>query len=126
MNSIALRFLGFGLGVLLLFHGLDKIMHGTAVVEKLLIAQKIPYSEYIQYAVYIGEVLAPILLIVGKYMRVAGVIVALNMIVVIFLAHQESLLTLDEHGAWSIEIPVLYLIMALSVALWDKDKQTES
>jgi len=123
MNSRALRFLSFGLGVLLMFHGIDKIMHGTAFIEKMLLAQKIPYSEYVQYGVYVGEVVAPLFLIVGKYMRIAGAVVAVNMIIAIFLVHQKTLFTLGEQGAWSIETPMLYLIMALSVLLWQKDKK---
>jgi putative oxidoreductase len=126
MNDRALRFLSFGLGFLLLFHGLDKIMHGTAFVEKMLLAQKIPYSEYAQYGVYVGEVLAPLFLILGKYVRVAGAVVALNMLIAIFLVHQKTLFTLGEHGAWSIELPMLYLIMALSVVLWHVETKAKS
>jgi putative oxidoreductase len=123
MNSKALRFLSFGLGLLLLFHGLDKIMHGTAFIEKVLIAQKIPYSEYIQYVVYLGEVVAPLFLILGKYMKIAGAVVAINMLVALFLVHQNNIFTLGEHGAWSIEAPVLYLVMALTVVLWEQDRK---
>jgi len=122
MNSRALRFLSFGLGLLLLFHGIDKVMNGTAFIEKMLLAQKIPYSQYIQYGVYIGEVVAPLFLILGKFMRISGAVIAINMVVAIFLVHQKALFTLGEHGAWSIEVPMLYLIMALSVAMWQKEK----
>ncbi len=123
MNSRALRFLSFGLGILLLFHGVDKIMHGTAFIEKVLLAHKIPYSQYVQYGVYIGEVLAPLFLILGKYVRVAGAVIAVNMLVAIFLVHQNALFTLGEHGAWGIEVPILYLIMAVSLLLWEKEKK---
>jgi len=123
MNSIALRFLGFGLGVLLLFHGVDKIMHGTEFIEKMLQAQKIPYSEYLQYVVYLGEVIAPLFLILGKCMRMAGLIIAVNMMVAIFLVHQKTFFTLGEYGAWSIEVPMLYLIMALSIVFWKQEKK---
>ena len=117
MNNRDLRFLGFGLGVLLLFHGMDKVMHGTEFIEKMLVASKVPYSEYVQYGVYIGEVIAPILLIFGQYMRISGAIVAFNMFVAIFLVHQNTLFTLGEHGAWSIEVPMLYLVAGLTLAL---------
>ena len=120
MNNRALRFLGFGLGILLLFHGIDKVMHGTEFIEKMLVALKIPYSEYLQYGVYIGEVIAPLLLIFGQYMRISGAIVAFNMLVAIFLVHQKTLFTLGEHGAWSIELPMLYLLGGLTLALWKK------
>jgi putative oxidoreductase len=124
MNNRALRFLSFGLGVLLLFHGIDKVMHGTAFIEKMLVASKVPYYEYVQYGVYIGEVIAPLLLIFGQYMRISGAIVAFNMLVAIFLVHQNTLFSLGEHGAWSIEVPMLYLIGGLTLALWNREKKS--
>jgi len=124
MNNRALRFLSLGLGVLLLFHGIDKVMNGTDFVEKMLLASKVPYSQYIQYGVYIGEVLAPLLLIFGQYIRVSGAIVAFNMLVAIFLVHKDSLFTLGEHGAWSIEVPMLYFVAGLTLALWPIAKKS--
>jgi putative oxidoreductase len=124
MNDKALRFLGFGLGVLLLFHGIDKVMHGTEFIEKMLVGLNVPYSEYVQYGVYIGEIVAPLLLIFGQYMRVSGAIIAFNMLVAIFLVHQKTLFTLGEHGAWSIEVPMLYLVAGVTLALWKKEKKS--
>jgi len=125
MNNRALRFLSFGLGVLLLFHGMDKVMHGTEFIEKMLVGLKVPYSEYVQYGVYIGEVVAPILLIFGQYMRVSGAIVAFNMLVAIFLVNKNTLFTLGEHGAWSIELPMLYLVAGVTLALWNIEKKSK-
>ncbi len=118
MNSNALRFLSFGLGALLLFHGIDKVMHGVDYIEKILVALKVPYSHYLQYGVYIGEVVAPILLIFGKYIRISGAIIAFNMLVAIYLVNKDTIFTLGEHGAWSIELPMLYLVGGLTLALW--------
>jgi len=123
-NNRALRFLSFGLGVLLLFHGIDKVMNGTEFIEKMLVALKVPYSEYVQYGVYIGEVLAPVLLIFGQYIRVSGAIIAFDMLIAIFLVHQNTLFTLGEHGAWSIELPMLYLVAGVTLALWDREKKS--
>ena len=117
MQSFAIRVLGFGLGGLMLFHGVDKIMHGTAFIEQMLNGYHLPYAQYASYGVYIGEVVAPLLLILGLCMRFAGAIIAFNMAVAIFLVHQNDLLTLGEHGSWSIEVPVLYLIAGLTIAL---------
>jgi len=121
MNRTSLRFLSFGLGVLLLFHGMDKVMHGTEYIEKMLVALKVPYSHYVQYGVYVGEVVAPLLLIFGQYIRVSGAIIAFNMLVAIYLTHQNSLFTLGEHGAWSVEVPMFYLLAGLTLAFWERD-----
>ena len=115
MNNKTITFLAFSLGVLLLFHGVDKIMNGTAFIEKMLTHANIPYAKYITYGVFIGEVLAPILLIIGRYVKIAGGIIAFNMLAAIFLAHKDTIFTLSEHGGWSIELQVLYLIAGVTL-----------
>ena len=116
----ALNFLAFALGALLLFHGVDKIIDGIVGIEKLLIDMKVPYAHYVSYGVYIGEVAAPILLILGIFIRYAAAVVIVNMIVAIILVHREVIFTLGEYGEWSIETPMLYLVMAISLVLWNK------
>jgi putative oxidoreductase len=118
MNDKALRILSIGLGLLLLFHGIDKVMNGTAFIEKMLNGVHMPYSQYVSYGVYVGEVVAPLLLIFGKYIRISGAVIAFNMAVAIFLVHQKDIVTITEYGAWSIEVPMLYLIAGLSLAVW--------
>ena len=115
MNNKTITFLAFSLGVLLLFHGVDKIMNGTAFIEKMLTNANIPYAKYITYGVFIGEVLAPILLIIGRYVKIAGGIIAFNMLVAIFLVHRDTIFTLTEHGGWSIELQLLYFIAGLTL-----------
>jgi len=117
MQIRALRFLSLGLGLLLLFHGVDKIMHGTDYIEKLLVGLGVPYSQYVVYGVYIGEVVAPLLLVFGQYIRISSAVIVFNMLVAIFLVHKDMIFTLGDHGAWSIEVPMVYLIMALTLAL---------
>ena len=117
MNNKAITFLAFSLGFLLLFHGVDKIMNGTGFIEKMLTNANIPYAKYITYGVFIGEVLAPILLIIGRYVKIAGGIIAFNMLAAIFLDHKDTIFTLSEHGGWSIELQVLYFIAGLTLFL---------
>lgn len=124
MDDKALRILSIGLGILLLFHGVDKVMNGTGVIEKLLQGVNVPYSQYVAYGVYVGEVIAPLLLIFGKYIRVSGALIAFNMAVAIFLVHQKDITTIEKYGAWSIEVPMLYLIAGLTLALWKKDSKS--
>jgi putative oxidoreductase len=67
--------------------------------------------------VYLGEVIAPLLMIVGLWTRVAAVIVAGNMVVAIAMAHANEIFALSESGAWAIELQGIYLFAALAVAL---------
>lgn len=117
MEKQSIRFLAIGLAVLLLFHGVDKIIHGIAGIESMLSNMKVPYGKYVAYGVYIGEVVAPLLLIFNHYVRIASLLIALNMIVAIVVGHRETLFTLNNHGAWSIETPLLYLVIAITLFL---------
>jgi len=119
-----IRMLSLGLGILMLFHGVDKLSNGVDHIVTMLNNVGIPYAKYVVYGVYIGEVVAPLLLIFGQYVRVSGSIIAFNMMVAIVLAHRNDIFTLGKHGAWSIEVPLLYLIIALSLALWRVPKKS--
>ena len=119
MNSNAIRILGFSLGFLLLFHGIDKLSNGVGFIEQMLKGVGIPYAQYFSYTVFIGELIAPVLLIIDRYVKVAGGLIAVNMLVAIILAHKDTIFTLSEHGGWSIELQLLYLVAGLTLAVQD-------
>jgi putative oxidoreductase len=51
---------------LILFHGIDKIIHGVAFMNGDLAAHHLP--AFVAYGVYVGEVIAPLFLIgAGRY-----------------------------------------------------------
>ena len=117
-----LRILAIGVGVLLLFYGVDKILHGIDFIVILLKEHHVPFPDYLAYAVYLGEVLAPLMLIVGRYVPIAGALIVINMLVAIFLVHSDNLFGIVENGAWSIEIPMLYLLIGVVLASTYKPK----
>jgi putative oxidoreductase len=69
------------------------------------------------YAVYLGEVVAPLAMIIGVWTRIAALVVAANMAVAIALVHMGELLTLNEGGGWALELQGMFLLGALAVAL---------
>ncbi len=103
------------IGGLLLFHGIDKVLHGIHFIEGMLSAYDLP--PVVTYGVYLGEVVAPVLLILGLFTPLAALVVMVNMIMAIMLAYSDAILTVTEHGAWSIEVPMLYLMGALVIVL---------
>lgn len=103
------------LGVLMLFHGYAKLRNGVSGIEGMLQGMGLP--GWIAFGVYIGEVLAPILLIVGWYARVGGAIIAINMVFAIALAHSKQLLDLTKTGGWALELQAFFLLCGLVVAL---------
>jgi putative oxidoreductase len=102
------------LGVLILFHGVSKITGGNGFVTGAL--AKLGLPEGIGYLVYIGEVVAPLLLIVGAWTRVAALVVAINMVVALLLAHTTQFFTLARTGGYALELQAMYLFTALAVA----------
>jgi putative oxidoreductase len=73
--------------------------------------------EELGYLVYLGEVLAPLLLIVGVWTRVAAFIVMINMIVALWLAHTAQLMTIAKTGGYGLELQAMYLFTAIAIAL---------
>jgi putative oxidoreductase len=111
-----LLLLRLGVGTLLLFHGVYKITDGVAWIAGPLGGVGLP--PWVAYGVYIGEVLAPVLLILGLWTRLAGLVIAFNMFMAIFLARRDDIGKINERGgAWAIEVELLFLVGALTLAL---------
>jgi hypothetical protein len=71
---------------------------------------------FIAYGVLIGEVVAPILIIVGLFTRPAALVLAFTMIVAWLMVGMGETLALDKVGAWAIESLVYFFIGSLAVA----------
>jgi putative oxidoreductase len=103
------------LAVLLLFHGVSKLMGGIGFITGML--EKAGLPGVFGYAVYIGEVVAPLMILFGIYTRAAALVVAINMIVALLLVHTSQFFTLNEQGGWALELQGMYLGGAIAVAL---------
>ncbi len=107
--------LRLGVGGLLLFHGIHKILYGIDPIKAMLAAHSLP--QWLGYGVFIGEVVAPVALIIGFRARIAAGVIAFNMAAAIALAYGGNLFALGKFGGWSIETPLLYLVGAVAIAL---------
>ena len=103
------------LGVLILMHGIAKLNGGLSGITGMVEAQGLP--GFLGYAVLIGEVVAPLMLIAGFHARIGGLLVAANMLVAIVLAHMGQLASLNGQGGWALELQGMFLGTALVVAL---------
>ena len=105
------------LGILILFHGVAKIINPESLgfMKGGLAGWGLP--EAVAYGVYIGEVVAPLLLILGVYSRWAGILVVVNMLFAIGLAHMGHLFALTDHGGYRLELQMFYLFGGLAVML---------
>jgi putative oxidoreductase len=105
--------LRLAVGGLLLLHGIAKITHGIGFLYPMLEAKGLP--SVIAYGVYVGEVLAPLLVILGILTRVGGILIFINMAMAIFLAGMGQLGELNQVGGWAVELPVLYMLGGLAI-----------
>ena len=110
-----LLLLRLAIGGLMLFHGVDKLIGGIEGITTLVQSRGLP--GFVAWGVLVGEVVAPVFIVLGVYVRPAGAVLAFNMLVAIVLAHPGDVLKLGEHGEWAIELQMLYLLGALSIAL---------
>ena len=76
-DDIAKLLLRLTLGALILLHGISKIRGGPGFI--LDIVDKAGLPAPFGYLVYVGEVLAPLLVIVGLWTRLAALVIAINM-----------------------------------------------
>jgi len=100
---------------LILFHGTAKIIHGVSRIGDMLASSHIP--SFVAYFVYLGEVVAPIFIIIGLWTRIASLVVVVNMIVAIALVAYHNTFVLQQMGAWALESEAFYLLTALVVFL---------
>lgn len=103
------------LAIILLFHGAAKLTGGIGFVGAMLANAGAPAA--LGYLVYVGEVIAPLMILAGIFTRPAALVVAINMVVAVLLVHLSQFFTLNETGGWALELQAMFLAAALAVAL---------
>src|SRR4051812_38526728 len=73
-NDVGKLLLRFSIGGLMLFHGINKLYHGTEQVNQILASVGLPV--FFAFGVLLAEVVAPIMLILGYKTRLAGFLIA--------------------------------------------------
>ncbi|EMG4783359.1 TPA: DoxX family protein [Escherichia coli] len=106
--------LRLAVGGLMLFHGVHKLFAGIDGISGMLIAKGFP--GFIAYGVLIGEVVAPVLIILGILTRPSALVIALTMVVAWLMVGMGKTGMLDKTGAWAIESLVYFFVAALAVA----------
>lgn len=101
------------LGGLLLFHGVDKLLDGTGFIERELASHGLP--AFLAYGVFIGELIAPLMVILGYQTRIGALLIVINMVVAIALVHAHQLIALGRNGGLVLELQYFYLLSALAL-----------
>src|SRR3546814_18544538 len=88
------------LGILVLLHGIAKLRGGVEGIEGMLTANGLPGA--LAYGAFLGEVAGPLLVISGFYCRIGALLILVNMLFAIGLAHlgQLGMLKDRKSGVW--------------------------
>lgn len=114
-DSVGKLILRLTLGGLILLHGIAKLTGGIGFITETVTSAGMP--AFFAYAVYVGEVVAPLLLIVGWYSRIGAAVIAINMLFAISLVHRAEFLTLGQSGGWALELQGMFLFTAIALVL---------
>lgn len=112
-NDVGLLLLRLTIGLLMLLHGISKIMHPESIEGIQNLVNQVGLPSFFSYGVYVGEVLVPILIILGIATRASALVFAFNMLVAVLLVHSKDIFSLSSVGGWSLELQALYFFGAL-------------
>lgn len=106
--------------VLMLLHGWHKVMGGVDGIQGMLANSGLP--SFVAYGVYVGEIVAPILIILGILTRPAALVLAGTMVVAQLLAYPAAVFTFTKTGAWGAENTAVFFFAGLAIALLGSGK----
>jgi putative oxidoreductase len=114
MTDTGKLILRLALGILILLHGLAKISSGIDGIARMVTSAGLP--DWVAYGVYVGEVVAPLMVIAGWFSRIGAAVIAANMVFAVALAHRSDIFQLNNTGGWELELQGMYLFTALAIA----------
>jgi putative oxidoreductase len=106
------------LAILMIFHGWAKITGGVGGIEGMLVAKGLP--GFLAYGVYLGEFLAPLLLLAGVWVVPAALLIAISMGFAVALAHMGHWFDITSTGGWRLELQAFFFMTALVVAFTNR------
>jgi putative oxidoreductase len=121
LGKLILRITSAGL---LFLHGSHSAIYGIQHVKNMVTAVGLP--EFIAYGNLIGEVVAPLFIMIGYKTRIAALIMAFNMLASIVIAHRDIAFARNDFGGWMIELNIFFLFTAIAIALLGAGKWSVS
>lgn len=114
-RDFGLLILRLTVGLLMIPHGINKMIHPEAFdfVRGTVEAKDLPL--FIAYGVFVGEIIAPLLVVLGFRARIGALIMFINGVATLYLAYSDKLAELTGHGGWAPELPALFFLGALTV-----------
>jgi len=114
-DALGKLILRLSVAILILFHGVSKLLNPGSLgwIGDMIAGYGLP--TFLVYGVFIGEVIAPIMAIIGWHTRLAGLLMVGNMLVAFLLVHTGEVFMLTKNGGWQLELQGMFLFTALAV-----------
>lgn len=109
-TDIGLLLLRITIAGLMIFHGVAKLGHLDGI-QNMLSGAGLP--AFMAYGVYITELVAPLLIIIGFRTRLASLVFFSGMLMAMFLKHGTNIFALSKTGGLEIELILLFAFGAL-------------
>lgn len=110
-SDIGLLLVRLVFGCLFFMHGFHKFHAGTADAAAILAGNGLP--GVLANFVYVSEMLAPALIVLGIYTRLSILTVLVTMVTIFYVLPFPILL--DEHGALNIESHLFFTVLPLAL-----------
>lgn len=105
-----------GVGGVMIFHGIHKLIHGHDFIVKQLESNSLP--SFLWIGVPVAEIIAPLLLIFGVATRISSFLIAFTMLMTFFLVLGTTGLELNPAtGGLKGELNLLFLIASVAILL---------
>lgn len=111
--NLGLLVLRLSIGILFLMHGIAKIQNGISGTMGMIEKTGVPGA--LVYLVYVGEVVAPLMLIAGFRSRIGALLVAGTMAFVMLFIQPGKFGQTMPTGAWGLEVQGLFMFGALAI-----------
>lgn len=112
-QHIGILILRVSIAFTMLIYGITKLIIGIDYISDLMAQFGLP--SFLSYGVFIGEIIAPILIIIGYRTKLAGLILALNCLIATLMSQLPNLLKLNAFGGWEVGLLFIYTFFGISL-----------
>ena len=113
LQPVGYPFMRFATGMILLPHGIQKLLQGDATRQAANLARRgLPLPELLSYLVVFTESVGAILLAIGLFTRLAATMIGIQMAVIVFLFHWGNGYFWTQRGY---EYPLLGMMLCIGI-----------
>lgn len=123
-TDLGILIVRLAIGSPMLVYGISKLFNGIDFISQMLAERGLP--AFLAYGVYLGEVVAPVCIIIGFRTRLAALVFAINCCTAIALAQTSDLFRLNEYGGWAPELLAIYMLVAAGLLFTGSGKLSVS